>query len=172
MLAAVNSSQEAMMPIDRTLDLNVYVVGQEYSTPQAPVNFQAQVAYIEMASNPYSPGLVEFRTGNIDLTTLARDPSNFTSNVDITFTLVPFMFDRNGNPVQAQWATPITQAIAITPASPEMTPSYVNPMKILLDDNDDNSNRYQYTLAFILPAYDNYLVTCDPVIVNKGRGGK
>jgi hypothetical protein len=160
-----------MMPIDRTLDLNVYVVGQEYSTPTNPVNFGAQVAYIEMASNPYSPGLVDFRTGNIDLTTLAQDPTKFTSNVDITFTLVPFMFDKNGNPVQAQWATPITQAIVITPSSSEMTPSYISPMKILLDDNDDDSNQYQYKLAFILPAYDNYLIHCDPVIVNKGSGG-
>jgi hypothetical protein len=159
-----------MMP-DRTLDLNVYVVGQEYSTPQAPVNFQAEVAYIAMASNPYSPDLVDFRTGNIDLTDLSQLPG-FSQNVDITFTLVPFMFDQKGQPVQAQWATPIQTAIAITPSSAEMTPSYISPMKILLDDNDNDSNQYQYTLAFILPAYDNYLIHCDPVIVNKGRGGR
>jgi hypothetical protein len=135
------------------------------------VNFGAQVAYIEIASNPSSPGLVDFRTGNIDLTHLVQDPSKFASNVDITFTLVPFMFDKNGNPVQAQWATPINRAIVITPESPEMTASYVDPMKILLDDNDDNSNRYQYKLAFVLPAYDNYFISLDPVIVNKGGGG-
>ena len=114
-----------------------------------------------MASNPFTPDLVDFRTGNIDLTHLADVPG-FSQNVDITFTLVPFMFDQHGQPVQAQWATPIQTAITITPSS----------SKILLDDNDDNGNQYQYTLAFILPAYDNYLIHCDPVIVNKGRGGR
>ena len=129
------------MPTDRTLDLSVYVVGQQFMNGA----FEAQVTYIETASNPSSPGLVNFRNGNIDLTNLGRDP-NFSQNVDITFTLVPFMFDKSGNPVQAVWATPITKAIAITgPNLGEMTPSYVNPTKILLDDNDNDSNQYQYS---------------------------
>jgi hypothetical protein len=98
---------------DRTLDLNVYVIGQQ----DMKGAFGAQKVYIQMASNPYSPGLVNFWNGNIDLTNLAQNPS-FSESVDITFTLVPFIFDQRGNPVDAQWATPITSAIAISVTNP------------------------------------------------------
>ncbi len=159
------------MPTDRTLDLSVYVVGQQFMSGE----FQAQPAYIETASNPPSPGLLNnFRTGNIDFSTLAPDP-NFTWNVDITFTLVPFIFDKNGRPVRACWATPITKAITITPSSPEMTASFVgdpsSPMKILLDDNDNDGNLYTYKLTFMLPDYGPYYISLDPQIVNKAGGG-
>ena len=107
--------------------------------------FEAVVAYIQTASNPPSPGLLtSFRTGNIDFSQVPSDPS-FSSNVDITFTLVPFMFDRNGALLRACWATPIGTGIVITPSSSEMTPSFVGnqdaPMTILLDDNDDDGNQ-------------------------------
>jgi len=158
------------MPADRTLDLNVYVVGQQFPTGE----FQAQPAYIQMGSNPSSPGLVgNFRSGNIDLRSLAPS-QKYSMNVDITFTLVPFIFDQSGRPVRACWATPITTGIAITPSSPEMTPSYVgdssNPMKILLDDNDDDGNQCTYKLGINLPDYNDYFIGLDPVIVNKGGG--
>lgn len=158
------------MPTDRTLDLSIYVVGQQFPSGE----FQAQPAYIQTASNPPSPGLLaNFRDGNLDFRGLTPAP-NYSMNVDITFTLVPFIFDVSGRPVRACWATPISRGCSITPSSPEMTSRYVgdpsNPMKILLDDNDDDGNRYTYKLGVMLPEHNNYFIGLDPVIVNKGGG--
>jgi hypothetical protein len=154
------------MPIDRTLNIDVYVIGQQ----DAKGDFGAQVAYIQTSANPPIPNMVNFRTGDLDFTRIGSNP-NFTRAIDITFTLKPFMFDQLGNPVQATWATPLSKAVALTgPNGPvkSIVPSYVNAMKLLLDSQNKQSMTYTYKLGFMLPAYGNYFISLDPKIENSG----
>ena len=153
------------MAIDRTLALNVYVIGQQYKNSE----FGATAAYIQTSANPPIVDMVNFWNGNIDFSGQPVDP-NLTSDVDITFTLIPLMFDMNGSPVHCVWATPIDKAIAITPVSNDMKARMLNPMQIFLDDNDKVANTYTYKLGVMLPAYNNYFISLDPQIVNTGLG--
>ena len=160
------------MPQDRKLFIDVYVVGQEY--PAAPLDphngwgaFGAKAIYIQTGSTPQMPCLVDWNTGNIDLTNLPMAPG-YTNNVDITFTLKPFMFNKLGQHCAAQWATPIDKAITITPNDGEMTASYTNNMTLFLDDSDNDADQYTYKLGFMMPGYGNYFVSLDPHIVNRG----
>jgi hypothetical protein len=161
-----HNQQEITMPQDRTLNVDVYVIGQQ----DAKGDFGAQVAYIQTNSNPFVPNMVNFRTGDLNFTAIGSNP-NFTRNIDITFTLKPFMFDQSGNPVQAVWATPLDKAVSLTgPNGPvkSIVPSYVNQMKLLLDSQNKASMVYTYKLGFMLPAYGNYFISLDPRIENSG----
>jgi len=167
------------MAIPRRLEIDVYVVGQQAADGTFP---GAAVSYIATHTIPTMPGLVDFRTGNINLdaiTFASRNDPNYLMDIDITYTLRPFMFDMNGNPVQAIFATPtaLYGCLLVNPQGKPpkaMSATAINAVKIMVDNDNAEENRptaertYGYGLGMILPAFNNYFISLDPTVLKKG----
>ncbi len=167
------------MAIPRTLNIDVCVVGQQAADGTFP---GATVTYIATHSVPSMPGLVDFRTGNINLDAISmasRNDPNYLMDIDITFTLRPFMFDMNGNPVRAIFATPTPKygCLLLNPGGNKpnaMSASAINTVKILVDNDNAQENRptaertYSYGLGMSLPDYGPYFISLDPSVLKSG----
>lgn len=163
------------MAIPRRLEIDVYVVGQQAADGTFP---GATVTYIATHTMPPMPGLVDFRTGNVNLQGLQADV-NYGMDIDITFTLRPSMFDMYGNPVQAIFATPtaLYGCLLVNPQGKPpkaMSATAINAVKIMVDNDNAEEKRttaertYGYGLGMILPAFNNYFISLDPTVLKKG----
>jgi hypothetical protein len=172
-----------MPPIPRRLEIDVYVVGQQDALTGG---FGASVTYVATHAVPpqvpNAPSLVDFRTGNINLASLVPDP-NYLMDIDITFTLRPFMFDMNGNPVRAIFATPTPKygCLLINPQGnppQHMRATALSQVKIMVDNDNVHRNQptaqrtYSYGLGVFLPDYGNYFISLDPSVLKSGPSVK
>lgn len=120
---------------------------------------------------------------------------NYNDNVDITFTLdTSEMVDKDGNSVDGRWATateysgtgPVTgylwfcavQNVArrqydTTPIDIDgMSAVRVSDTEVQIDDDTaDSAPDYAYCLGLVLPAYNDYYITLDPMLGSKGTSG-
>lgn len=151
--------------------------------------------YSAFGSNPPMPNSV-LPNGDLVLDRLP-DPRDFNNNVDVTINLdTTQLFDHTGqNPVRGRWATsteysgtgPVTGfgwfcAVQNTPRRQyDTTPISVQGMSFIRlsdtqlminDDTPNNGPDYAYCLGLVLPDYDNYYITLDPVIGGKGTTQK
>jgi hypothetical protein len=157
-----------------------------------PPNIGATAVYTQAGSNPNMPNRVS-TNGDLKLDHLPSN-ANFNDNVDVTITLdTSGLVDPNGNPVQGRWAfanegplmlgsptgfcwfctvtnsgsrqydpTPITIS--------DMSTSRLSDTQVLIDDDTVNSDPdYAFCLGLVLPQYNNYYITLDPIIGSKGK---
>ena len=163
------------MPQDRSLGITVTVTGQQANDG----SFTATANYVQASSNPPGNNLVD-SAGDINLNNLPGN-AGFHWAIGISFNLVSAITDRNGNPVAANWATPIGQGIAITGpgggAANGMSANAPSNSQILLNNANNDRNQpqaqrtYTYKLGIMLPMYNNYFISLDPMIINTGSTG-
>jgi len=163
----------------RKLDIDVYVIGQQDAVNGS---FGATVTYVAAHMDPPTPGLVDFRTGNINLNAIplsSRNDPKYLMEIDIIFTLKASIFDKLGNAVPAIFATPTAQygCLVLNPhGNPphSMSVSSVSDVKIKLDDDNAEGDRptadrtYSYGLGIVLPSQDNYFISLDPTVLKSG----
>lgn len=162
------------MPSNRALNVTVNFT----STEDANGNYGGPVTFTQTSSTPPMNGVVDIN-GNIDLNQLPGN-SNYNWAIGINFTLNAVVKDRNGNPVQCVWATPMSKACSVyapdgTPAT-NMTvtqnPSTPLLMSIANPNNDQSKSRanrtYTYKPGVMLPSANNYFIGLDPTMTNTG----
>lgn len=112
--------------------------------------------------------------GNIDLTPL---PSGHQKETDIVLSLVGTCLKPDGTFGTIAWAPTMDQnshssAVFIADASGNPTTQIVaswndtGQTQIKLDDQDNDNNSYSFKPAIVLPWYNNYFISLDPVIKN------
>ncbi len=151
----------------------------------------ATMIFSQGDSEPNMPKRVNSH-GDLKLTGLPAN-AKYTNNVDITIKLdTSMMTDKNGNPVVGRWATaaegPVINGAATgfcwfctvhnvdsrdyDPAPidvPGMSTHLINNVEVMIDDNTtDAAPDYAYCLGLVLPDYNNYYITLDPMLGSKG----
>lgn len=182
---------------DRTLMVlcRPRLVWNSWNRPYS-INAPFTCNYSALGSYPQMPPSTVQPNGDLVLDKLP-DSKDFNNNIDVTIGLDPSqLFDHTGkNPVRARWATsteysgtgPVTGfgwfcAVQNAPRRQyDTTPISVQGMGFLRlsdnqlminDDTNNNGPSYAYCLGLVLPDYDNYYITLDPVIGGKGIGNK
>ncbi len=168
------------MAIPRTLAIDVFVVGQQNALDD---NFSVTATYVETSSMPAMPGLVDAVTGTIDLDLIkfkSRDDKKYDRSIFTTFTLRPYIFDRDGNPVHAIFATPtdtcgifLLNPKGIPPKKAHMWAAAINDVQILLYNKnffngDPRSERtYSYALGIFLVRVgeSDFFISLDPSLL-------
>lgn len=154
----------------------------------------AKIKYEQTGQDPNNENMENRVKNNGDLKLTGLDSeSGYTDNVDITFTLdTSEMEDPNKNPVEGRWAYateysgkgPVTgflwfcavidaekREYDLTPINiPGMTAARLDDTQVQIDDNTPaTAPDYGYCLGLVLPAYDNYYLTLDPMLGSKGN---
>jgi hypothetical protein len=153
---------------DMTLVVNVTVEGSVDVNGVPSISAQ----YTEGASSPSSPNVVD-SSGDLDLQYMAYDPNQYDVDTDITFNLSGQILDLNRNPVSFNFPSDPSQAVTILlngqPAVNLRARSGINPMQVIIDDEDNDAQTYTYCLGIYVasPAPDGTIVQLDPSIVNR-----
>lgn len=159
------------MTVSRTLNINVAFD----CTHDANANtFGGTASYAQAGSTPDMGNVVD-GDGTIHLDRAAAfDPGVYSQNVDIYFHLAtPAIVMPDGVNTPVEWATLYGQGMHITvPEGGSSSEFHVQavagqPNLILIKDNDDDSNTYNYKPAVELPDHGHYYISLDPKIVNK-----
>lgn len=171
-------------PVDRTLSITVtpVLVWNRVSPP----DIGATISYAESDSTPNMPNIVNEQTGAINLSRMPAN-HNYTDNVDITLTLdTSQLRDSNGNPITGRWALASEGANgfcwfctvnATPPPAYSTTPTTITGMStsrssdtviLINDDTADGGPSYAFCLGLVLPGFNNYYITIDPIISTKG----
>ena len=159
------------MTVARTLNINVAF----HCTHDASDNtFGGTASYAQAGSTPEMGNVVD-SDGTIHLDRAAAfDPHAYSENVDIYFTLAtPAVVMPGGTTTPVQWATVYGQGMHVTVpdggSSNEFQVQAVagQPNVILIKDNDDDSNTYNYKPAVELTDHAHYYISLDPKIVNR-----
>lgn len=156
----------------------------------------ASVVFSQTGQNPDNNDMKNRvkRDGDIKLTGL-KDENGFTDNVDITITLdTSQMKDQGQEPVAGRWATaseysgtgPVTGGLWFCAVQnvqrreydtapitvPGMEAKRLSDSQVQIDDNTaDSAPDYAYCLGLVLPGYNNYYITLDPMLGSKGASG-
>ncbi len=172
------------MPQDRTLSILCTFAG--FYRPEDG-GYGGAMTYSQTGSVPDMPGLVQ-PSGEIDISAAPTfDPSVYNATVDITFSLAGDCTLQQGGAVPVAWSPEMSNDPAgqpamllmeedrVTPASTnEVEAGWVpgsNNSQIVVDDKDETKN-YYFRPAIVVPALNNYYISCDPPIVNRTGGGK
>lgn len=159
------------MTVPRTLNINVVF----NCTHNASDNtFGGSASYAQTGSTP-EMGRVVDTDGTIHLDRAAAfDPSVYSENVDIYFTLAtPAVVMPDSVTTPVEWASRYGQGMHVTVpdggSSSEFQVQAVagQPNVVLIKDNDDDSNTYNYKPAVELTEHGHYYITLDPKIFNK-----
>jgi hypothetical protein len=182
------------MPQDRTLSILMTFRGYYTGTNSSGFDeYGGHVSYGLISSSPGNPTPLELVApdGKIDVSQWANpDPSTWNNTIDITFsldanctlkdgvTVVPAIWSPNMNNSTDPNAYPamlLLETDKVTPASTsEVEASWVpnsNNTQIVVDDKDESKD-YYFRPAVVIPALNNYYISCDPPLVNRQRGGK
>ena len=154
------------MTISRTLNVQVTF----NCIPRGDRDFGGTASYLQTGSTPDMGAIVD-SGGTIRLDAApAYDGAVYNENVDIHFTL---QSTSTGTVTPVIWARTNGPGMHITvpdggSASEFNVITYAqDPNLILVQDNDDDSNTYNYKPAVELTAHDNYYISVDPQIVNR-----
>lgn len=171
------------MPQDRTLAITCTFNG--FYRP-SDGGYGGTMSYAMTGSNP-DMGSIVASTGEIDIDNApAFDPGVYNARVDITFTLAGGCTLQDGTVVPVQWAPDLSgdQGAMVlmdvdsngnptTPASTDDVEALWvagNPAQIEVDDKNEGKN-YYFRPGIVVPALNNYFISCDPPLVNRSRGG-
>ena len=168
------------MPIDRTLSVTMIFAG--FYRP-ADGGYGGTAQYFQTGSNPPMPNLID-ASGNIDMANAPPfDPTQFTQNIDVTFSLFGHCVLQDGTLAAIAWPAEIDSGQY--PAMLVRAENGVDPVnnitarwvdssqtQILIDDDNNDTNTYYYRPAIIVPSLNNYYISCDPQITNKGQGNR
>ena len=181
------------MPQDRQLQVLMTFRGYYTGTNQGGFDtYGGHVSYRLTASLPDNPDMAHLvePDGTIDISNWGNpDPSVWNNAVDIIFsldanctlkdgvTMVPAIWSpsmNNSTDPNAYPAMLLLETDKVTPASTnEVEASWVagsGNTQIIVDDKDESKN-YYYRPAVVIPALNNYYISCDPGLRNTGRGG-
>jgi hypothetical protein len=159
------------MTVSRTLNIDVVF----NCTHDASNNtFGGSATYSQGGSTPDMGNVVD-ADGTIHLDNAASfDKTQYSANVDIYFTLASqAAVSPDGGTTPVEWATVNGPGMHITvPLGGSANEFVVQPVpgqpnKILVKDNDDDSNTYNYKPAVELTAHGRYYISLDPRIVNR-----
>lgn len=140
--------------------------------------------YAITGSNPDMGGIVA-DTGEIDIDNApSYDPDSFNARVDITFTLAGGCTLADGTVVPVSWAPDLSGDLGAmvlmdvdqngnptgNAHSDDVEAKWVgaNRVQIEVDDKNENKN-YYYRPGIVVPALNNYYISVDPPLVNRGR---
>ncbi len=174
------------MPQDRTLSIRCTFNGF-YRPSDGGYGGTMSYAIVDVGTNP-AMGNIVASTGQIDIDQApAFDPNQFNKRVDITFTLAGGCTLQNGSVVPVSWASDLSgeQGAMVlmdvdqnggptTPASTaDVEAKWVsgNPSQIEVDDKNEDKN-YYYRPGIVVPALNNYYISVDPPLVNRGGGDR
>lgn len=166
---------------DRTLQILCTFTGT-YNPSDG--SYGGTMSYAVTGSNP-DMGNIVAATGEIDIDNAPTyDPTQFNAQVDITFTLAGGCTLQDGTVVPVTWAPNLSgdQGAMVlmdvdqngNPTVPASTDDVEakwvtgNPAQIEVDDKNENQN-YYYRPGIVVPALDNYYISVDPPLVNRGR---
>ena len=163
------------MPGNRALNVTVNFTGTQASDG----SYGGTVTYTQTHSSPPMNGVVDVN-GTVNLSNLPGN-SQYNWAIGINFTLNAVVTDRAGNNVPCSWATPLSQACAITGpnggSANGMTASLPGSGPGILSIANPNNDRtkprsadrtYTYKLGVMLPSVNNYFISLDPRIINSG----
>lgn len=136
--------------------------------------FGGSATYAQGGSTPNMGNVVD-ADGNIHLDQAAAfDKTQYDENVDIYFTLAnQASVSPDGTTTPVEWASVNGPGMHITvPDGGSASEFAVQPVAghpniILVKDNDDDSNTYNYKPAVELTAHGRYYISLDPQIVNR-----
>ncbi len=172
------------MPQDRTLSILCTFNG--FYRP-SDGGYGGTMTYAITSANP-DMGAIVASTGEIDIDNApAFDPSVYNARVDITFTLAGNCTLQNGTVVPVSWAPDLSgdQGAMVLmdvdqngnhshPAhSDDVEAKWIagNRVEIEVDDKNENKN-YYYRPGIVVPALNNYYISCDPPLVNRQTTNK
>jgi hypothetical protein len=172
------------MPQDRTLSIRCTFNG--FYRP-SDGGYGGTMSYAIVASNP-DMGDIVAPSGQIDIDKApAFDPNQFQKRVDITFTLAGGCTLQDGTVVPVSWAPNLSgdQGAMVlmdvdgdgkptTPASTaDVEAKWVsgNPGQIEVDDKNEDKN-YYFKPGIVVPALNNYYISVDPPLVNRGSSNR
>jgi hypothetical protein len=175
------------MPQDRTLSILCTFSGYYDANGPAGPGLYGSITYSQQASNPPMVGSIVDPTGAINVGEWTNsDPSSWNDRVDITFELsstssctlqngqttsVIWSINMNNDP-NGEPAMLLMENDRITPASTsEVEASWGNQSQtqILVDDKDETKD-YYFRPGIMVPAANDYYISCDPPLVNRGGG--
>lgn len=178
------------MPQDRTLSVQMTFQGYYDANGPAGPGYYGNVGYANVGTSPTLPAGLQLvaADGTIAIGAWANpDPAIWNDTVDITFTLagqctlqdgqvVPVVWSPNmNNDPDGQPAMLLMETDRVTPASAsEVEASWVTGTgntQILVNDKDETKD-YYFRPAIIIPAANNYYISCDPPLVNRRGTGK
>jgi hypothetical protein len=134
--------------------------------------YGGSATYAQASSFPELGPVVD-SDGSIHLDRAPAPPAGFSENVDIFFVLnSPATVTPDNTTLPVVWASVHGVGVSIHPhglgTSGEFTVvTTSNPNVILVQDEDDDSNTYDYKPAVELPSVGNYYISLDPKIVNR-----
>lgn len=174
------------MPQDRALSILCTFSGSYNANgPKGPGYYGAMTYSLVGANPPVSDPAVVAPAGGIYIDKWPNpDPAVWSDIVDITFSLAGNCTLRDGTVVPVVWSPNMNNDPNGQPAmlltdldSGQPAPTSdaearwvagSNQTQILVDDKNEEKNFY-FRPAIIVPAANNYYISCDPPLVNKGK---